>query len=436
MRSRGEGWRRTAERVLRGVALAAAAWLAVRAWTERAASDAMHTARSAALDSALAVWTASAPSRVHLGADRLPSRAQRDWLVALRRAGARVSWQPATAPSASGMVVESVPSPAGQSRLALVASPGEVARIGDALGEVAASTIAAGAALSLEGRLSGAVRAELPAATLVSAARDSAVLRHVLVLGSAGWESKFVAAALEEDGWPVRIGVVLAPGASVGEGSAGQGGAPGLDTARLSAVVVLDSASVPNATALRRYVENGGGVVLAGSAARAGGIAPLLPARAPRRDPGVLAAPAGDRARASLPAWVFGELAPDGVALERRGARAVVAVRRAGAGRVLVSGYEDTWRWRMTGQDEDAPGAHRAWWSRLVASVVYASVGERSVPPLDEAPLAAATAHLGSPLPPAEGPRTPWRPSDAVLFAILVLALLGEWFSRRLRGVR
>ena len=51
-------------------------------------------------------------------------------------------------------------------------------------------------------------------------------------------------------------------------------------------------------------------------------------------------------------------LASDAVPLESRDGRVIAAARRAGAGRVVQLGYDDTWRWRLAGTG-DAPAAHR-----------------------------------------------------------------------------
>jgi hypothetical protein len=115
----------------------------------------------------------------------------------------------------------------------------------------------------------------------------------------------------------------------------------------------------------------------------------------------------------------------------------VVAARRFGSGRVIQSGYLDTWRWRMSGSDA-SPQEHRAWWTDAVANVAYASRPSVSSTKMDNAPVANLIGALGpasSPqhadLSPASGPIPMW-----LLFALLSLTLLAEWSSRRLRGVR
>lgn len=432
MPSRADSPRRTVELVLRLVALAAALVLAARAWSARDQGNTVVVERTVLLDTALARWTTEAPAHLHLRVGDLPTRAQRDWLVALRRAGTPVSWQLADGAPATGMVVEAQPSPARESRLALVAPPGSVARLRDRLGTLDSLSVGESRVSSFTGAITGAVQAHLPGASLVSAARESLLVRPVLVTGAAGWETKFVVAALEEAGWEVRTRIAVAPGARVGPGADAR-----LDTARLSAVVVLDSVAVPDAAMLRRFVESGGGAVFAGTASLARAHASLLPASAPRRDPGLITPPLPERPRAHLAAWAFQRLSGDAVSLEERAGRSVLAARRLGAGRVFQSGYDETWRWRMTGEGDEAPAAHRAWWSALTSAVAYAPPLGQATPWLDEAPLAAAVSALGEPAPAASGaPPGARRIPDAWLFAVLLLALLAEWISRRLRGAR
>ena len=86
-------------------------------------------------------------------------------------------------------------------------------------------------------------------------ARDSLALKPVLVLGAAGWESKFTIAALEERGWRVASRVRVAPNVDVTQGPLGA-----IDTARYSAVIALDSTAASSATAIARYAREGGGV--------------------------------------------------------------------------------------------------------------------------------------------------------------------------------
>jgi hypothetical protein len=130
----------------------------------------------------------------------------------------------------------------------------------------------------------------------------------------------------------------------------------------------------------------------------------------------------------------------DAVPLESRGSAVTIAARRIDAGRVIQVGYDETWRWRMSGGDA-ALAAHREWWSRLVSSVAYAPLSRRVSAgdvAIDEMPLASLVDAVGPPAAPRAAPRS--RPDSQrttmILFAIAVGALLLEWASRRLRGAR
>jgi hypothetical protein len=152
---------------------------------------------------------------------------------------------------------------------------------------------------------------------------------------------------------------------------------------------------------------------------------------------GVAGALVTERPRSGLPVVPIARPHADAVVLERRERAAAVAARRAGRGRVLQAGYDETWRWRMAGGD-DAPDAHRAWWSRAVAAVAHAPAAERPVAVLpDEAPVAALHAALGPPaaVEEASSGAIPRRP-EAWLFALALASLVAEWTSRRLRGAR
>lgn len=419
-----------AERGLRAAAFVAMAWLVLRALAGGTTAG-RETASQASLDTALVSWTRSAPAAAHLQADRVPERAQRDWLVALRRTGTSLTWQLPGPAAHAALVVEPLVSPRAAVRVTVAAAPHDTVPIADAAGPVDAPVAGPLGGLTWRGSVSGTVEGGLSAARPTSARRDSTVVRPVLVRGVASWESKFVVAALEEAGWEIHARLAIAPGAVVR-----QGGDVPLDTSRLSAVVVLDSASVPPLTSLRRFVESGGGLVLAGSAVSARGLASLLPARPAARRPGVIGALDGPRPRTGLTGRVFTTVSRNAVPLERRGNEPVVLASRVGSGRVLLVGYEDTWRWRMIGAD-DSPDAHRAWWSALVTGVAHAPLIARAAPHTDEAPFAAALGELGPPgVDASAAPAGRLLPLDAFLFTLVLVALLGEWLSRRLRGLR
>ncbi|MEQ1693462.1 MAG: hypothetical protein ABMA00_19390, partial [Gemmatimonas sp.] len=223
-------------------------------------------------------------------------------------------------------------------------------------------------------------------------------------------------------------------------------GAPeAVDTARYSAMIVLDS-GLANARELRRFMGEGGGVLIAGEALRDPALASLYPARVASDRAVVAGALLTDQPRRGLPAY---RLRPDrsAIVLEHEGPDAIVVVARRGVGRVLASGYRSTWRWRMEGVDGSVD-AHRQWWSDLVSAVSFAparlandSVRATHVAgwPGDVAPVADLVARLGVASATSDAARTRGRRGEVPLwwlYAIGTAALLGEWTMRRLRGVR
>jgi len=437
MRSRVDG-RVVLEWALRTGALALLAWMIWLSLAARQRGGEHRAATSAALADSLAAWTLDPRAdSVHVNIDQLPLGAERDWLAALRRAGAAVSWSAgATTPLA--LSVEALNDPAGGVRARIAAPVGTGVIVSDSLG-VLDTVVMVGPSASLRARaVLGAARAaaigrtKSPAAS--AAQRDSLAPRGAVVLGRAGWESKFVIAALEESGWEVSARLAVAPGIFVRQGSVR------LDTASTGVVVALDSTAARDARDARdveRFVRSGGGLVLAGDAARS---APF--ARLAAGTPGARVRPAaitfGDSApRRALGFYPITARGDDVVPLESRDGALAVAARRAGGGRVVQVGYDESWRWRLQG-GSGAPEAHRGWWSAVVASAAYRAAGElpRDDAALDPAPLAATYFALGEPVVPERAPPAP-PPRPALrgwmLLALLAM-LLAEWASRRTRG--
>lgn len=367
---------------------------------------------------------------------------ERDALSALVAAGRVVRWHDAGVPAIAAMV-DAPRMPDGVPRLVALAAENAPVVLGDAGGTLDSMRVTAGGGVVLAVPGAGrALAARVGGATARASLRESLAVRRVLVLGRAGWEAKFTIAALEEAGWIVDAALDVAPATRVTQGEGRVTLAP--DTARHAAVVVLDSATAAaRGAGLLRYVRAGGGLVLAGDAAAAASVAELRAGKAGARAAGEAGALAASQPRRGLPLRAVAA-AGDAIVLERRGALVAAAARRVGTGRVLQLGYEDTWRWRMEG-DDTAPAAHRRWWSAVVGSVAYAPVVARLAPSaddtttLDPAPRAALVAALGAPqlgvapaAPPARS--SPW--PDSFLFAAAVAALLLEWSSRRLRGAR
>jgi hypothetical protein len=413
------------ERTLRVIAWIALGALVIDALVPPSGDVARVSSRD--LPSALERWsTVDLPSAIHVAVDAPLGAPQRDWLAALDANGARVSWDGASLTPLAA-VADPMADPAGGTRVLVAAPRNARLTIGDAHGVLDSATAsAAGLRLvlpsaPLEVRVVSAGMAARPLVT------DSLLLGRVLVLGTLGWESKFVAAALEERGWSVDLRLAIAPRTDVR-----QGAVPAIDE-RYAAVVALDSSAGRDGAAIARYVRAGGGLVLAPSAADVPAFTSLRPGRAlePRRGTEPFDPAAEPRRQLALTPIA---LVAGGVAMERRDTAVAVAARRVERGRVIAVGYEDTWRWRLGGGD-DAVAAHRDWWSGLVAAVARTTPRPRttSAQP-DEAPYVRMFERLGAPSALSER-ELPWRPPKAVLFTILVGALLTEWALRRLRGL-
>lgn len=358
--------------------------------------------------------------------------ATRDSLGALARSGVAVRWSgeiPAVAAMAEG-----VREPAPATRVSVVAD-GAVA-LADSLGTI--DSLSAGSGSVVVAGVRGALRAG--AGSAVARVEPAAHIApgRVLVLGRAGWESKFVVAALEEAGWPVDAELAVADTLSVRQGAGARGG-PRLGTH--SAVVVLDTAPRASA-AIARFVAAGGGLVLGGEGAANGSLRALAPARAVRAVRPLSRTFDGVEPTSALPLEALGELRADALVLERREGVIATAARRVGAGRVVQAGYGDTWRWRLEG-GADAAAAHRAHWSRLVGSVAHVAVPPDAADAAatspdasaEGAPLAATIHALGAATTAAD-PRAPTGPPLPGWLGALILALLlAEWASRRTRGL-
>ncbi len=397
-------------------------------------------------------WTA-----MQFTLDRVPSSAARDVLAAARMAGMPIAWADST--RARGLVVSASADVDPQAGVWVRASgqSGQALVLRDAA-SVLDSVADASRGLTIRGaQLSTAVTAEQGASRARVRVPAVATLRRILLFARPGWEAKFVTAALEERGWQVDGTLSIGRRASVTIG------APlALDTARYAAAVVLDS-GVATSAQLTRFVAQGGGVVLAGDALLGAGASTLRPASVTGSRPAVAGALLTNAPRNGLDALEL-RAAPTAVVLqtELHGATAEPAVVawRVGAGRVLASGYRETWRWRMEGST-DGMDAHRAWWSGLVRAVAFAptpvasaqSANVLSQPtgsaehaprtalwPGDAAPYADLVARLGEPVilrSRAEGaPVSPTRPGALqwLLYAVAASALLAEWCLRRVRG--
>ncbi|MBK6845329.1 MAG: hypothetical protein IPG88_24055 [Gemmatimonadetes bacterium] len=413
------------------LALGALLW---RAWFPAPAGDvALRLAGTGGLPQALARAVRTPVASLDLAVDSLPGASDRAVARAVAAAGTTVRWTLAAPPSVSAAVAEPLAEPSGRVRLVTIGRAEAALTVRDAAGAVDSARLSTTGVRAVDATMDGVVQVHGAGAVATTSRRDSLVLRPVLVLGRAGWEGKFVAAALEEAGWRVETRFSVAPLVDVR-----QGAADAIDTSRYSAVVVLDESAASRAAAIARYARSGGGVIVTSAAARLPALASVLPARAGEAIVPTLGALSGERPRRALGGVALTSAARDAVTLERTGNRARIVAARVDAGRVLMMGYDDTWRWRMEG-DDTGPSAHRAWWSSLVSSVAYAPpVQLTASPSVDEAPLAALVEAWGPPGDLAADTAPPvssvaW---DRLLFAAFLLALLAEWSSRRLRGAR
>ena len=430
MRSRAE-LRAAGEWGLRAVLIALLALALWRTLHARARGGETRRIASGALARALGDATRGAGVRaIDVELDALPTPLQRAWLGALRGAGLTVRWHgpvPALALSA-----ERVREPDAAVRLLLAADNGAAVAIGDAVGALDTLRVRAGGATLDAPEVVGPVRAQQGSYVASVVPPRPAARREVLVLARAGWESRFVLAALGEAGWHLRARLVAAPGIAVTDA-----GLLPIDTARYDVVVALDSSAADLAPAIARFVGAGGGLVAAGGATSLGPLRAIVPARAGTRRPGRILLDADSMTRAGLPLRALAALRPDAVLLERQPAGIAVAVRRAGAGRVLAVGYDESWRWRMLG-GASGPSAHRAWWSRTVGLVApEREVADSGVPAGDAAPRASLVASLGPSGVAMEA--STGSGDDTLPLALLVLiavALLAETASRRFRGAR
>lgn len=417
------------ERISRALALVALGWLVVLAFSERPAPE-RAVVRSSGLRGALIQWSSShAPASVHLLADASLDPFARDWLRALAGAGTGVTWE-GTAATPTALTAEPVADPEGGTSAWIAAPAGAGVVVEDGAGRIDSIRSGPGGMRVLARSGPSMILARNGSTVARSVVLDSLALGRLLLLGRAGWESKFVVAALEERGWKIDARLRLSPRGDVRQGTS----AP-IDTLRYSAVLVLDSVGPAEVSRIAAFVRAGGGVVLAGPATRVSGLAMLAAGSPGPPEPGH--EPFDSSAREPRQSLELIPVSPraDAVVLEWRGRQAAVVARRIDRGRAVTSGYVDTWRWRMGG-GEAALREHRDWWADLVAGVAHARrVPRPSDEMSDEAPLATLLLRLGpassAPALPAGLPLI----SPRLLFALLMAALLVEWASRRLRGL-
>ncbi len=429
MRSRADGARGALEWLLRGVAAAVLVWLLIQAIRVQR-HGAFEVGASATIPSQLVRWsTVASPARVHVTLAHPPPGKERDWLSALAGAGTEVAWS-ATQLAPTAVMIEPRVDPARGADVSAAAPESATVVFTDTLGVIDSVRASRTGVRGYVPKPRATVDAIVGPVVARAARHDSLGLRRLLVIGQAGWEAKFAIAALEERGWQVDAHVVVSPKGDVPQGKIAE-----IDTAQYSAVLALDTTAGRYADRIARFVRQGGGLVLWSPATRVRALGAIAPggARSVVEDEGDV--PPDSAPRTVLEIAPITSLSSQAVVLEQRGKDVTLAALRVGRGRVIETAYTDSWRWRMAG-GSGADARHREWMAGLVAAVAYA--GHRPIPtvPSDVAPLATLIDRLGTPTPPpADVPLDPAAIAPWVL-AIVCAALLLEWASRRLRGVK
>ncbi|WP_373067469.1 hypothetical protein [Gemmatimonas sp.] len=455
------------ERALRTVAwlgLATAMYLASRPAgpRDRRASVLRWSASDLADSSATVLTTAlvreiisasgdTQPRRVNVELTAVPSQRARAMLGAVVGADVSVNWIDRTQASGLALSATAVAGPSGAVDVRVVGAPSSLLLVlrdaGGTLDSIPNTRVAAWRLASV----SPPLRAAIGASEARVPTRLPAFTRRVMLMAQPGWESKFVTAALEEAGWHIDGRYRVSPRAAVTLGAPGR-----VDTARYAVVVLLDSVAV-DAVAIRRFVQQGGGVVLGGDALRIPALAAISPVRVTMVRGAVAGALLTDTPQRGLEAWEL--VANRGAFVVRSDdsdhghAEPALVAQRIGAGRVVASAYRNSWRWRMEGTDDGA-AEHRAWWGSVLALAagVPAMADDAVVDayPGNAAPYADLVARVGLPVSvdgmtaaPAARALSAFdqlmdrlRAAPGLLFMVIAMALLGEWASRRLRGNR
>ena len=400
----------------------------------------LRTAAGLAVVAALGIvfWEASlgesAAARTTWRIAESPTPAVRDSLAALQRAGRTVSWSGDVAPLMA--MAEPVREPGDRWRIAALNDTPLLVR--DSLGPL--DSLDAVGVLTTDA-VRGAVRVVAGGTEARVAPADSVSLGRVAVYGRAGWEPRFVIAALEEAGWKVDTRLTLGRDRDVLQGEI----IP--RRARHAAVVVFDTASLVREGALfARFVREGGGLVLAGDAVAADvpALRALVGAQVTKLEPPETRSFEGHDPTHALPLHVLGPRRADAVLVESREGLPAIVARRVGAGRIVQMGYADTWRWRMEGEGR-AVEEHRTFWSRTVGLAAAATAVPRlplmdgvamprDIARDDPAPRAALIQALGPAA--TEAPAESRGPIELPRWLGLVILslLLAEWASRRGRG--
>ncbi len=397
--------------------------------------------RSGAVDASLPMLLRSAAETVDVTLDGVPDARLRSTLRALRGSGHVVRLFASRPLPSLATAAEEEWRITGGTRIQLVSSDSALASLRDAAGLIDSVRIGPAGLQPGSGPVQGAVAIEASAARasiapLVAGAPEVA---RVLVLGDATWESRFLVASLEEAGWPVDAGLTLSPRVTITQGPTLQP-----SRSRHALVVLLPGASATAVSRLAGFVRDGGGLVIVGASARMPALAQLRAGSPGALIAGELGAEASDTPRHGLDLVPVAALAAGSVVLETRDGVTAVAARRVGSGRVVQVGYANSWFWRMAGND-DAPIAHRRWWTSLLASVVPLSAPMSRVVTVAEsdtltaAPVAALARAVGLPERHDASVRSTRGGIRASIdprwvLAVALLSLVASWVMRRWRG--
>lgn len=368
----------------------------------------------------------AAPAHLRFAIDAIPTSTQRAWQDALRSAGSTVSWSGSLKPVV--IAARPIASPAGGYTVTGYSSANAAMIFRDDISIIDSVPRQAQARSIMVPIASGRVRAVVDSDSAYTYLSDSVILQRILVIGKAGWETKFVLTALEEAGWKTDAVISVAPAVTVSQGTVAT-----IDTTHYSAVVALDESAASRASAITSFVKSGGGLVIGNAAARSESFAALR-----------VSAPSGAQGNVLIADTITHQSAPfnaislssQAVALETRRGSAAVAAKRVDFGRVIQIGFSDTWRWRMQGNAESAL-EHRGWWSHVLSQVVRTQRANADNRPTDQSPYTGLIDVAGYPVPSVTGSRPLSQRSNETLWLSVVCALLlAEWTSRRLRGAR
>ncbi len=426
--------------VLHGIGLLCMLLLAWRLFLPR--QDRTVTATVAAtgmLDQSVLALLRAPRDTIDVTLDGIPDARTRAILRALRGSGHTLRLAAPKALAAVAVSAEQEWRASGGTRLQVVSSDPARQVVADAAGLIDSIGIDSTGVATRAGPLQGALQVGRAAASPL--ASTAPIEARVLVLGAATWESRFLIAALEESGWPVDAAMVLSPKVTIMQGPARLP-----SRARHAIVVLLPGAPASAVALLPAFVRSGGGLVIVGGAARAAGLASVRAGAPGSTLSGEAGAEASDQPRHGLDLVPITVLADGSVPLESRDGRVALAARRLGAGRVIQVGYDNSWLWRMGGNDE-SPVAHRRWWTALLSGIVSqrAPVSAVVTTPehdtLDAAPLAALARDLG--LPEIRAASTVRSPSPSAvsaldprwLLTLALITLVSSWALRRWRGL-